>query len=135
MSIKVLVADDHEVVRTGLSSLFDGSDIEIISEASSGGEAVEETLKHRPDVVLLDLHLPGKDGMTVLAELRDDDNLQGLPVVVLTAADDDDIRHRCEHFLRVDSFIRKPVNLDKFLQVIRELKRFWLEDVILPAVE
>ena len=70
MSIKVLVADDHEVVRTGLSSLFDGSDIQIVSEASSGSEAVEETLKHQPDVVLLDIRMDDGGGLGALERIR-----------------------------------------------------------------
>jgi DNA-binding NarL/FixJ family response regulator len=70
MSIKVLVADDHEVVRTGLSSLFDGSDIEIISEASNGAEAVEATLKHQPDVVLLDIRMEDGGGLGALERIR-----------------------------------------------------------------
>lgn len=70
MSIKVLVADDHEVVRTGLSSLFEGSDIEIICEASNGSEAVEETLKHQPDVVLLDIRMEEGGGLGALERIR-----------------------------------------------------------------
>lgn len=70
MSIKVLVADDHEVVRTGLSSLFDGSDIEIIGGASNGTEAVEATLKHRPDVVLLDIRMEEGGGLGALERIR-----------------------------------------------------------------
>lgn len=70
MSIKVLVADDHEVVRTGLFSLFDGSDIEIVSEASNGSEAVAETLKHQPDVVLLDIRMEDGGGLAALEQIR-----------------------------------------------------------------
>jgi len=70
MSIKVLVADDHEVVRTGLSSLFEGSDIEIISEAGDGNEAVEQTLKHHPDVVLLDIRMEEGGGLGALERIR-----------------------------------------------------------------
>lgn len=70
MSIKVLVADDHEVVRTGLSSLFEGSDIEIISEAGDGDEAVKQTLKHHPDVVLLDIRMDEGGGLGALERIR-----------------------------------------------------------------
>jgi len=70
MSIKVVVADDHEVVRSGLASLFDGSDIEVIGEAGSGTEAVQETLKSQPDVVLMDVRMPDGDGLFAMEKIR-----------------------------------------------------------------
>lgn len=86
----------------------------------------------RPDLILLDLMLPKKTGVEVLTELRGDAKLRSIPVVVLTASDAEEDRTRCEE-LQVDSYIPKPVNLGKFLDVVRQLKRFWLDDVILPA--
>jgi CheY-like chemotaxis protein len=88
----------------------------------------------RPDLVLLDLMLPKKSGLELLTEIRSDYGLQDIPVVVLTASDDLEDETRCAE-LEVNSYIQKPVNLDKFLAVIKELKRCWREDVILPAVE
>ncbi|MBN2024018.1 MAG: response regulator transcription factor [Pirellulales bacterium] len=70
MSIRLLVCDDHEVIRTGLASLMAGSDIEIIAEAGSGKEAVEKADKHRPDVILLDIRMPDMDGLATLEKLR-----------------------------------------------------------------
>ena len=70
MGIKVLVADDHEVVRSGLASLLKDSEIDIVAEASSGEEAVQKTLKHHPDVVLLDIRMPDSDGLTALERIR-----------------------------------------------------------------
>ena len=84
--------------------------------------------------MLLDLNLPKRDGLEVLDEIRGDFQLRNLPVVILTASDDEKIKARCEH-LQIDSYINKPVNLQKFLEVIKQLKRYLLEDVILPAVE
>lgn len=72
MSIKVLVADDHEVVRQGLASLLSGTDIKIIAEADTGEKAVQLARKHRPDVVLLDIRLPNMDGLTALERIRED---------------------------------------------------------------
>jgi DNA-binding NarL/FixJ family response regulator len=69
--ITVLIADDHPVVRQGLAVLLDvQDDIELVGEASDGPTAVRMTLQHTPDVLLLDLKLPGLDGIGVLAELR-----------------------------------------------------------------
>ena len=70
MSIKVLVADDHEVVRHGLASLLSGSDIKIVAEAKDGKEAVQMARKHRPHVVLLDIRMPQADGLEALEQLR-----------------------------------------------------------------
>ena len=86
----------------------------------------------RPDLILLDLMLPKKNGMEVLAEVRGNHELKEIPVVVLTASDAEDDKAGCEE-LEVDSYITKPVNLEKFLTVVKQLKRFWLDDVILPS--
>jgi len=70
MSVKLLIVDDHEVVRTGLVSLFNGSDVKVVAEATTGTEAVKMTAKHNPDVVLLDIRLPGLDGFEALEKIR-----------------------------------------------------------------
>ena len=70
MSITVLVADDHEVVRTGLARLLDDSEITIVAEAENGEQAVEQTIKHEPDVVLMDIRMPEADGLVALEKIR-----------------------------------------------------------------
>ena len=70
MSIRLLVADDHEVIRTGLASLLAGSDIEIVGEAATGKETVTVAEKVRPDVILLDIRMPDGDGLSTLETLR-----------------------------------------------------------------
>ncbi|MDZ7619818.1 MAG: response regulator transcription factor [Patescibacteria group bacterium] len=70
MSVKLLVADDHEVIRTGLRSLLAGTDIEIVAEAASGAEALKQAQKVKPDVILLDIRMPDGDGLTTLEKLR-----------------------------------------------------------------
>ncbi|HEX3655799.1 MAG TPA: response regulator [Pirellulales bacterium] len=88
----------------------------------------------RPDLILLDLHLPKKDGREVLDDLRADPELKHIPVVVLTASDDPEDKHKSE-LLNVDSYMTKPVDFDKFLEVIRQLRKFWLADIVLPRME
>ena len=85
MSIRLLIADDHEVVRKGLVSLLDGTDIEVVAEAASGTEAVDMACEHRPDVVLLDIRMPNDDGLTALEKIRDE--LPETHVVVLSTYD------------------------------------------------
>jgi len=70
MSIRLLVADDHEVIRTGLASLLAGSDIEIVAEAANGKETITQAEKVRPDVILLDIRMPDGDGLSTLEKLR-----------------------------------------------------------------
>jgi len=84
-----------------------------------------------PDLILLDLQLPKRNGFEVLAEMKDDFELKKIPVVVLTSSDDDEDVEKCRA-MGVESYIRKPVNIEKFLGVIRELKHYWHTDLILP---
>jgi DNA-binding NarL/FixJ family response regulator len=85
MSVTVLVADDHELVRTGLVSLLAGSEIQIVAQASSGSEAVQMAIKHEPDVVLLDIRMPDSEGLEALDKIRRE--VPGTRVVVLSTYD------------------------------------------------
>lgn len=70
MSVKLLIVDDHEVIRTGLTSLLSGDEIEVVGQAASGEEAVELAQKIRPEVILLDIRMPDGDGLAALEKLR-----------------------------------------------------------------
>ena len=86
--IRVLMADDHAIFREGLRKLLDGDDeITIVGEAANGNDCIKMLTKLKPDILLLDLRMPDKDGLAVLEEV----NFDQLPtrVVVLTAAEDD----------------------------------------------
>jgi len=85
MTIKLLVADDHEVVRRGLHTLFNDTDVKIVAEATTGKEAVEQTLKHKPDVVLMDIRMPDVDGLDAIEKLRK--KSPDTPVVILSTYD------------------------------------------------
>lgn len=85
MSIQVLVVDDHEVVRSGLTSLFRGTDIQVVGEASDGNDAVAKTLQHKPDVVLMDIRMPEVDGLAALERIQVD--APGTPVVMFSTYD------------------------------------------------
>jgi two-component system, NarL family, nitrate/nitrite response regulator NarL len=87
-AVRILVADDHAIFRDGLRKLLEGSDeVTIVGEASNGNECVKMLSKLKPDILLLDLRMPEKDGLAVLEEV----NFDSLPtrVIVLTAAEDD----------------------------------------------
>jgi two-component system, NarL family, nitrate/nitrite response regulator NarL len=86
--VRILIADDHAIFRDGLRKLFDGTDeVEIIGEASNGNECVKMLAKLKPDILLLDLRMPEKDGLGVLEEINFDSVTTR--VIVLTAAEDD----------------------------------------------
>ena len=85
-----------------------------------------------PDLILLDLNLPKKNGMEVLSEIKSHKSLCSMPVVVLTTskADEDILR---SYELHANAFISKPVNLEKFLKVIQTIEQFWLAVATLPS--
>lgn len=70
MSIRLLIADDHEVVRTGIKTVLQDTDIEVIAEAKGGEEAVKMAMSENPDVVVLDIRMPGGDGLTALGRIK-----------------------------------------------------------------
>jgi CheY-like chemotaxis protein len=85
----------------------------------------------RPDLILLDLNLPRKDGREVLAELKAHENLRRIPVVVLTTSQaEKDIR--TSYDLHANCYISKPVDLDRFIEVVRAIDGFWLGVAELP---
>ena len=88
----------------------------------------------RPDLILLDLNLPRKDGRELLAEIKADPALRRIPVVVLTTSSaDQDI---CKAYdLHANCYLTKPVELDEFIAVVRSIEDFWLALVKLPSVE
>jgi DNA-binding NarL/FixJ family response regulator len=86
MSIRLLIADDHEVVRAGLKSLLaDERDLQIVAEAANGEDAVRLALRHRPQVVLMDVRMAGGDGLAALGRLREE--LPDVPVVMFSSYD------------------------------------------------
>ncbi len=85
MPIRLLVADDHAVVRAGVALMVRECDITIVAEACDGAQALQMAQKHRPDVVLLDVRMPESDGMSCLSKLKDE--LPDIPVVIFTAHD------------------------------------------------
>lgn len=84
----------------------------------------------RPDLIILDLNLPRKDGREVLAEVKKDPSLKVIPIIVLsTSSSDRDVR--TAHELYANSYIKKPVDLDEFEQVVKTIEQFWLKLALL----
>jgi len=85
----------------------------------------------RPDLIILDLNLPKKDGREVLAEIKNDDNLKRIPVVILTIskAEEDILK---TYNLHANCYVTKPLDLDQFMKVVKSIEDFWLTIVKLP---
>ena len=89
--ISVIVADDHSLVRAGFRSILgDEDDIEVVGDAKDGAEAVEAAVRERPDVVLMDIRMPGMDGLEATRRITADPRLGGTKVIVLTTFDLDE---------------------------------------------
>jgi DNA-binding NarL/FixJ family response regulator len=117
MAIKIVIADDHEVVRCGMRNLVQQTeDIEIVGEATSGTEAVEKTLSMNPDVVLLDIRMAGGDGLTALGRIKLDK--PELPVVMMSAYDNPTYVARAVA-LGAAGYINKGISGPEVLDTIR----------------
>ena len=85
----------------------------------------------QPDLILLDLRLPTIDGLEVLSEIRGDEQLGSVPIVIMTSSQDESDRLTCQEHA-VEAYLTKPLDLEKFLGLLSELKQFWHRDMILP---
>ena len=134
-----LVEDNPGDVRLTAEALQEGKVWNRLSVAPDGVEALAFLRREgtygaapRPDVILLDLNLPKKDGREVLAEIKADEYLRTIPVVVLTTskAEQDILR---TYTLHANCYITKPVDLEQFINVVRAIEDFWLCIVKLPS--
>jgi two-component system, chemotaxis family, response regulator Rcp1 len=135
----LLVEDNLEDARATIEALKSDNIRSRVSLVCDGEEALrflrrEGVFAHtpEPDVILLDMELPKKDGRQVLLELRSDERLQAIPVLVLTASAVHRAVLQAEN-LRIDGFMTKPVSSEQFLQAVKSLRRSRLVELILPA--
>ncbi len=135
----LLVEDNPGDIRLTQEALKEGSIRNELHVVKDGVEAIDYlkrkgkyTNQPTPDIILLDLNLPRKDGREVLAEIKADENLKLIPVIILTTSDADlDIQK--SYKLHANCFITKPVDLDQFIFIIRQIETFWFTVVKLPA--
>jgi two-component system, chemotaxis family, response regulator Rcp1 len=140
--IEILLVEDSEsdIVLTH-EVLKEAKVINRLTVARDGEEALRRVRREgahesaaRPDMILLDLNLPRKDGREVLRELKEDGDLRRIPVVVLTtSAEERDIIAAYDQ--HVNAYITKPVDIDQFVSVVRSIEDFWLSVVTLPDAE
>ena len=135
----LLVEDSPSDAKLTLTALRQAKVANHVSHVEDGVEAMEFLRRRgryaempRPDLIMLDLKLPRKDGREVLEELKSDRDLQSIPVVVLTTsqAEQDIVR---SYQLHANCYITKPVNFERFLEIVQSIEHFWLTVVALPA--
>ena len=137
----LLVEDNPGDHRLTQEALREGKVYNNLSWVKDGVEALDFLKRRgayanapRPDIILLDLNLPKKDGRAVLSEIKGDEELRSIPVVVLTTskAEEDVLR---SYDLHANCYVTKPVDLDKFIVVVQSIDRFWLTVVTLPPAK
>jgi len=134
----LLVEDNPGDVRLMQEALRNGSSSGRLTVVGSGDEALaflfrrgEHGDAQRPDLIFLDLNLPGRDGRDVLSEIKKDKGLRRIPVVVLTTSESEEDVENC-YDLYANCYVKKPGDLDEFLTVVRQCEAFWLRIAKLP---
>ena len=127
----LLVEDNPADVRLAQEAFKDARVANRLHVARDGVEALSMLRDAtgavpRPDLILLDLNLPRKDGREVLQDVKQDEALRHIPVVVLSTSQSEQDIARC-YRLGANAFVTKPVDIDRFFQVIRSLEQFWLD--------
>ena len=137
----LLVEDNPGDVRLTQEALKDSKMLNNLSVVADGVEAMaylcrerEYAAATRPDLILLDLNLPKKDGREVLEEIKSDSALRCIPVVILTTstAEQDILR---AYDLHANCYVTKPVDLEQFMTVVQSIEEFWLTIVTLVGLE
>ncbi len=141
----ILIVEDSDIDYETTIRAFKKSSMANPVQRCEDGEEALDYLYHRnqfsdkdksprPDLILLDLNLPGTDGREVLEEIKKDPKLKTIPVIVLTTSSDDKDIEKC-YQAGANSYIHKPVDLQGFFEAIQRLKDFWFEVAILPKNE
>ncbi len=137
--LEILIVEDNEGDVGLIEEVFEEAKIRNnLHVAEDGEEAIlylhgkgKFSDSPRPDIIILDLNLPNKDGREVLREIKEDSDLKSIPVIVLTTsgAEKDILR---SYNLHANAYVTKPLDFDQFIKVVGSIENFWLEIVRLP---
>lgn len=140
--VNILIVEDNPGDARLIKEVLNGNKIyNKLHMVKDGVEAMNFLRKQeeyaaapRPDLILLDLNLPKKDGREVLAEIKDDENLKRIPVVIMTTsqAEEDVIK---SYSLHANCYITKPLDFNQFIKVVQSIEEFWFTLVKLPPKE
>jgi CheY-like chemotaxis protein len=141
-SISILLVEDNpgdaDLAREALENGKMNNDLHVVDDGEKAMAFLRREGSYadvpRPDLILLDLNLPKKDGRQVLAEIKSDNDLKRIPVVILTTsrAEEDVLK---SYNLHANCYITKPIDLNQFLHVVRSIEDFWMSIVVLPPKE
>lgn len=139
-NIELLLVEDNSaeilLLREVLAEAGVAIDLRVVNDGAEALGYLQRSGRHaaaiRPDLIILDLNLPGRDGRQVLRDIKDDPELRAIPVIVLSTSQSEDDILQC-YQLQANCYITKPVSLEEFIEVIRDVERFWLRTVKLPG--
>lgn len=137
--IDILLVEDNpgdvDLAREALGMGKLHNTLHVVQDGVAAMDFLRKTGKYvnapRPDLMILDLNLPKKDGRQVLAEIKEDEDLKRIPVIILTSsrAEEDVLR---SYNLHANCYITKPMDMKQFLHVVQSIEEFWLSIVVLP---
>jgi len=138
--VEVLLVEDDpgdvELIREGLNGAKIFINLHVIDDGIKAMKYLRREGPYRaaskPDLIILDLNLPKKDGKDVLHEVKNDERLKSIPVVVLTTSASEEDVNRC-YELGANCCITKPIGLEEFLKIVKSIKNFWVTIVKLPT--
>ena len=138
-AVDILLVEDNpgdvELAREALRECKIRNNLHVVPDGLEASAFLHRTgayaSRPRPDIILLDLNLPKRDGRDLLREIKEDKELKQIPVVILTtsAAEEDILR---SYALHANCYVTKPLGIDQFLQVVRAIENFWFTIVKLP---
>jgi CheY-like chemotaxis protein len=139
LAVDILLVEDNpgdvELAREALRECKIHNNLHVVADGLEASAFLHRTgafaSRPRPDIILLDLNLPKRDGRDLLREIKEDKDLKQIPVVILTtsAAEEDILR---SYTLHANCYVTKPLGIDQFLQVVRAIENFWFTIVKLP---
>ena len=128
MKHRIFIADDHRIVRDGLRALIEKeTDLVLAGMADDGRQALKMVRKLEPDVVIMDIAMPGRDGQQTLDDIRKVEELHGVSgleactVIMITALDDSENIMRAFHQGKCEAYLTKPLDREKLFSLLREL--------------
>jgi CheY-like chemotaxis protein len=139
VALRILVVEDDDGDALMIEEALSASIMPAVTDRVVDGRQAVDFLRRqgeytgatRPDLILLDLNMPRMDGREVLAEIKSDDDLQSIPVVVLTTSGaTDDVLSSYQH--RANAYVTKPMNLEAFETAVQDIDRFYREIAVLP---
>ena len=137
--VEILLVEDNpgdaDLARESLENSKISNTLSVVGDGEEAMAFLRRTGKHtgapRPDLILLDLNLPKKDGREVLEEIKTDNDLKQIPVVILTTSEAEEDIIKSYH-LHANCYITKPIDLHQFIRVVKAIEDFWLTIVKLP---